>query len=361
MKRKIRFELEEENKIWKDSRSKIKLEIKKDDISEVISNSTGIPIKKLNQTDSNRLLNLEEKLNKRIIGQDDAVNKIAKSIRRSRIGLNDPGRPIGSFIFLGPTGVGKTELCKALAEALFENDESIIRLDMSEYMEKNSVSKIIGSPPGYIGFEDGGQLTEKVKRNPYSIILFDEIEKAHPDIFNILLQILDDGILTDTKGKVVNFKNTIIIMTSNIGADYITNENILGFNATKEDISTKLNNNILYDLKKYFRPEFINRIDDIIIFKKLNKENIIKISEKMLDILKKKVLNLGIDIKISQSTILKIADKGFDEKYGARPLRKEIIASIEDKLAEHLIKGEFKKNDKILIDYINNEFIFNRI
>lgn len=358
---KTLLNLELERNKYKKFENEVKT-VTKEDIADIISSLTGIPIKSISENDNIKLLNLESDLKSKIVGQNEAVEKIAKSIKRSRIGLNDPNRPIGSFIFLGPTGVGKTHVCKALAEILFGNENSMIRLDMSEYMEKTSVSKVIGSPPGYVGFEEGGQLTEMVKRNPYSIILLDEIEKAHPDFFNILLQILEDGIVTDNRGNKINFKNTILIMTSNIGADLIFKSNNLGFNSNAhiedEEISKT---NMMSELKKYFKPEFINRIDDIVIFKKLNKDNIVNISKNMLNIFKDRVLKLGIDIKVSDTTILKISDKGYNDKYGARPLRREIMSSIEDKLADQILKGEVKRGDKILIDYVENQYIFSNI
>ena len=286
----------------------------------------------LTEEESARLLRLEDELHRRIVGQDEAVTAVAKAIRRGRVGLKDPKRPIGSFIFLGPTGVGKTELCKALAEAMFGSENMMIRLDMSEYMEKHTVSRLVGSPPGYVGFEEGGQLTEKVRRNPYSVILFDEIEKAHPDVFNMLLQILEDGILTDSQGRRVDFKNTVIIMTSNVGARLITDKKVsFGFGDADESSDTKdVKEAVLGELRNTFRPEFLNRVDDIIVFSKLNKEQIAEIADKMLSGLKKRLEALNITLNFDEKVKYALAEKGFDPVYGARPLRREIQNKIED-------------------------------
>ena len=305
---------------------------------------------------------MEEILHKRVIGQEPAVEALSKAIRRSRVGLKDPKKPIGSFIFLGPTGVGKTELSKALAEAMFGDEDAMIRIDMSEYMEKHSVSKMIGSPPGYVGFDDGGQLTERVRRKPYSVILFDEIEKAHPDVFNILLQILDDGRLTDAKGRTVDFKNTVVIMTSNVGASTIKKQKTLGFatNASDEekDEYEKMKENVLNELKKTFRPEFLNRIDEIIVFHSLNKEHIKQIVSLMINNLSKRLDEMNIHIKVDEKAMDILADAGFDPVYGARPLQREIRRRIEDKLSEELLKGTIKKSDTILISADDKELIF---
>ncbi len=290
---------------------------------------------------------MENVLHERVIGQSEAVTAIAKAIRRGRVGLKDPKRPVGSFIFLGPTGVGKTELCKALAEAMFGDENAMLRLDMSEYMEKHTVSKLIGSPPGYVGFEEGGQLTEKVRRKPYSVVLFDEIEKAHPDVFNMLLQILEDGRLTDSQGRTVDFKNTIIIMTSNVGARLITEkQSSLGFNSENENAEESEKKDIKElvtgELRKVFRPEFLNRVDDIIVFNKLNKDEIKQIAVKMLKTLENRLDKMNIKISFTDNAISEIADKGFDENYGARPLRRAIQNEIEDPLSEQMLEGKVK-------------------
>ncbi len=342
-----------------ESTSKTK-EVTPEEIAEVVSLWTGVPVKAISEGEGQRLLKLEETLHNRVIGQDEAVVSISKAIRRGRVGLKDPKRPIGSFIFLGPTGVGKTELSKALAEAMFGDEDALIRFDMSEYMEKHTVSRLVGSPPGYVGYDEGGQLTEKVRRKPYSVVLFDEIEKAHPDIFNILLQILDDGILTDSQGRKVDFRNTVIIMTSNLGARLITENKSLGFSAgdaekTEAD-HKKIKADVLSEVKRAFRPEFLNRVDDIIVFHQLSDENIRSIASLMLDSLSKRLLANGIDAKFTDKTIEKIAEKGFDKIYGARPLRRAIQSEIEDLIAEEMLEGKVKEGDKITIDYTKDKF-----
>ncbi len=331
-------------------------------IAEIVSDWTGVPVSQLTKEESERLLKLEEVLHNRLVGQHEAVTAISKAIRRGRVGLKDPKRPIGSFIFLGPTGVGKTELCKALAEAMFGSESAMIRLDMSEYMEKHTVSKMVGSPPGYVGFDEGGQLTEKVRRNPYSVILFDEIEKAHPDVFNILLQILDDGILTDAKGRTVNFKNTVIIMTSNIGARLITEKKTaFGFaQNSEEDDNNSIKEKVLGELKKAFKPEFLNRLDDIIVFTKLSKTEIEEIAEKMLENLQNRLIKLNVNMKFAASAVSKIADEGFDDIYGARPLRRAIQSKIEDAISEKLLSGEINENNSYTCEYVDNAFVFNK-
>ena len=347
-------------KEWSKSSEQFSGEVTAENIAELISKSTNIPVSQLTQEESERLLKLEEVLHSRIVGQEAAVSAVSKAIRRSRVGLKDPNRPIGSFIFLGPTGVGKTELCKALSEAMFGNENSIIRLDMSEYMEKHTVSRLIGSPPGYVGFDEGGQLTEKVRRSPYSVILFDEIEKAHPDVFNILLQILDDGRLTDSKGRTVNFKNTVVIMTSNIGARFMTEKkSSLGFVesvASADESAAK--EKMLEELKKTFRPEFLNRVDDIIVFHKLSREDILNIAEKLLQGLKEKLKDMEISIEFATSAVEKIADAGFDDIYGARPLKRAIQSLVEDAISEKILNGEIKKGQTVLLEYNGEEFIF---
>ncbi len=331
-----------------------------EEIAEVVSLWTGVPVKSISDGEGQRLLKLEETLHERVIGQDEAVVSISKAIRRGRVGLKDPKRPIGSFIFLGPTGVGKTELSKALAEAMFGDEDALIRFDMSEYMEKHTVSRLVGSPPGYVGYDEGGQLTEKVRRKPYSVVLFDEIEKAHPDIFNILLQILDDGILTDSQGRKVDFRNTVIIMTSNLGARLITEQKSLGFSAgdiKKSDLDYgKIKSDVMSEVKKAFRPEFLNRVDDIIVFHQLTDENIKEIATLMLDSLGKRLLISGIDAKFTDKTATAISSKGFDKVYGARPLRRAIQSEIEDLIAEEMLEGKVKEGDKITIDYVKDKF-----
>ena len=329
-----------------------------EEICDVISQWTSIPVKKLAESDAEKLKNLENILHERVIGQDEAVTAVAKAIRRGRIGLKDPKRPTGSFIFLGPTGVGKTELCKALAEAVFGDENAIIRVDMSEYMDKFNVSKLIGSPPGYVGFEEGGQLTEKVRRKPYSVVLFDEIEKAHPDVFNILLQILDEGTVTDSQGRKIDFKNTVVIMTSNIGARLITSENkALGFGdkAEKEKGYDKIKEEVLGELKNVFRPELLNRIDEIIVFHQLEKPDIEKITSLMLNSLKARMAGLGIDIDFDESCVAHLAEAGFDINYGARPLRRAIQSQVEDLISDEMLSGNLKKADKCTVKAVDGK------
>ncbi len=335
--------------------------INDDDVAQVVSVWTKVPVSKISEAESARLLRLENTLHKRVVGQDEAVTAVAKAIRRGRVGLKDPKRPIGSFLFLGPTGVGKTELSKALAEAMFGNENALIRVDMSEYMEKHSVSKMIGSPPGYVGFDDGGQLSERVRKNPYSVVLFDEIEKAHPDVFNILLQVLDDGHITDSQGRKVDFKNTIIIMTSNAGAQRIIDPKLLGFSGARDEDKDHdaMKNNVMEEVKHMFKPEFINRIDDIIVFRALTKENIKGISAIMLRELKLRVKN-QMDITINYGDTLKnyIFEKGYDKKYGARPLKRTIQNEIEDKLAEYILEGKVSRGQKVSISVKENKVEF---
>jgi ATP-dependent Clp protease ATP-binding subunit ClpC len=330
------------------------------DIADIVTSWTGIPVKKLAEEESERLVNLDAILKEKIIGQNEAVESIARAIRRGRMGLKDPSRPIGSFIFLGPTGVGKTELSKVLADVMFGTRDSIIRVDMSEYMEKHSVSKLIGSPPGYVGYDEGGQLTEKIRRRPYSVLLFDEIEKAHPDVFNILLQILEDGILTDAQGRRVDFKNTIIIMTSNVGASGITEQRRLGFadsdDASEED--AKIKSSVSGALKHTFKPEFLNRIDEIIIFNKLADTDIERICEIMLGDVKKRVESLGMKIEFTHEVVASLAKEGFDPVYGARPLRRAIVRRVEDSFSEAMLRGEIKEGDDITADLSDGKIVF---
>ena len=346
--------LSTEKEKWQDN-TKQGGEVTAEDIAKIVSDWTGVPVVQLTQEESQRLLNMEEILHKRVIGQDEAVKAISKAIRRGRVGLKDPKRPVGSFIFLGPTGVGKTELCKSLAQVMFGDENAMLRLDMSEYMEKHTVSKLIGSPPGYVGYEEGGYLTDKVRRKPYSVVLFDEIEKAHPDVFNILLQILEDGRLTDSQGRTVDFKNTVIIMTSNVGARLITDKqnNSLGFSTEeeKEKSFEKIKDDVMGELKKMFRPEFLNRVDDIIVFNKLTQEDIEKIAYNMLENLRKRLLGLDIKISFTDEAVKAIAKEGYDEDYGARPLRRAIRSKIEDVLSEEILEGKISKDKAITCDY----------
>ncbi len=359
--KEVKQHLEEQKQLWEEKNAKVSGEVTPDDIAHVVSSWTGVPVVQLTEEESERLLKMEDILHKRIVGQDEAVSSVARAIRRGRVGLKDPKRPVGSFIFLGPTGVGKTELCKALAEAMFGDENAMIRLDMSEYMEKHTVSKLVGSPPGYVGYEEGGQLTEKVRRRPYSVILFDEIEKAHPDVFNMLLQILDDGRLTDSQGRKVDFRNTVIIMTSNVGARLITEkQGSLGFASgeTEESDSHKIHDTVMEELKKTFRPEFLNRVDDIIVFNKLNSNDIQEIARRMLKTLQKRVEGLNLTLSFTEDAIKAIAEAGFDPVYGARPLRRAIQSKIEDKLSEKMLEGKMQQEKPLLCDYKNNEFLF---
>ena len=348
---------------WKEEKTTSNdLSVTEEDVAQIVSSWTNIPVSKVAQEESEKLKNLESILHERVIGQDEAVSAVAKAIRRGRAGLKDPKRPTGSFLFLGPTGVGKTELSKALAEAMFGSEDSIIRVDMSEYMEKHSVSKFIGSPPGYVGFEEGGQLTEKIRKHPYSVILFDEIEKAHPDVFNIMLQVLEDGILTDAQGRRVDFRNTIIIMTSNLGAKNILNNiSKLGFASENgnadENNDERIREKVMQEVKNAFKPEFLNRIDDIIVFKRLSEENIKLIAKLMLDNLSERLTANEITAEFTDDAIGLIAKEGFDPVYGARPLRRAIQNKIEDMLAEKIIDGAVKNGDKITVDAKDNEFI----
>lgn len=337
--------------------------VSEEDVADVVSVWTKIPVSKITQTESQRLLKLEEILHRRVVGQNEAVETVAKAIRRGRVGLKDPKRPIGSFLFLGPTGVGKTELSKALAEAMFGNENAIIRVDMSEYMEKHSVSKMIGSPPGYVGFEEGGQLSEQVRKNPYSVILFDEIEKAHPDVFNVLLQVLDDGRITDSQGRTVDFKNTIIIMTSNAGAQRIVDPKKLGFSNVEnaESEHKDMKNNVMEEVKRLFKPEFLNRIDDIIVFRALSKEDVKGIAALMLKELKNRLAK-QMDITLTYGDTVKnfIFEKGYDKKYGARPLKRAIQNNIEDSLAEEILSGKIQASDKVSMTVVDGKVVFTK-
>ena len=361
--KELQTKLDDAKKKWQEQQKGNSGEVTAEDIAKIVSEWTGIPVVQLTKEESERLLNMENVLHERVIGQSEAVTAIAKAIRRGRVGLKDPKRPVGSFIFLGPTGVGKTELCKALAEAMFGDENAMLRLDMSEYMEKHTVSKLIGSPPGYVGFEEGGQLTEKVRRKPYSVVLFDEIEKAHPDVFNMLLQILDDGVLTDSQGRKVDFKNCIIIMTSNVGAKLITNAGnaALGFKGEEGNgtmSQSDIKDAVMGELKKCFRPEFLNRVDDIIVFEQLNKDDIKEIARRMLKTLKNRVHDMGIELSFDDSAIEKIADEGFDPVYGARPLRRAIQSEIEDKLSEEMLDGRITSGNKYVCKHTDDGFVF---
>lgn len=350
--------LDGEKDKWKNASSHEVKSVTTEEIASVVSGWTGIPVNQLTKEESERLLNMEQILHERIVGQDKAVSSIAKAIRRGRVGLKNPNRPIGSFIFLGPTGVGKTELCKTLAEAMFGDESAIIKLDMSEYMEKHTVSKLIGSPPGYVGFDEGGQLTEKIRRKPYSVVLFDEIEKAHPDVFNMLLQILEDGVLTDSQGRKVSFKNSIIIMTSNVGASKITEQRqSLGFGESGDSNKT-IEELVMGDLKKTFKPEFLNRLDEIIVFNQLEKNDIEEIARRMLKTLIKRVADMDIQLEFTDAAISALAEAGFDKVYGARPLRRAIQSKIEDRLSELILEQKIKPNTKCTVDYRDNDFVF---
>ena len=351
--------LKDEKNKWQNSSNHDIKSVSSEDIAQVVSSWTGVPVSQLTKEESERLLNMESILHERIVGQDKAVSSIAKAIRRGRVGLKNPNRPIGSFIFLGPTGVGKTELCKTLAEAMFGDENAIIKLDMSEYMEKHTVSKLIGAPPGYVGFDEGGQLTEKIRRKPYSVVLFDEIEKAHPDVFNMLLQILEDGVLTDSQGRKVSFKNSIIIMTSNVGASKITeNKQELGFNKEKNENQT-IEDLVMPDLKRTFKPEFLNRLDEIIVFNQLNENDIKEIARRMLKSLQKRTQDMDITLEFTEQAVDELSKEGFDKVYGARPLRRTIQSKIENPLSELILDDTIKPNTKCVVDFKNGEFTFN--
>ncbi len=345
---------------WQEQSKESAHEVSAQDIAAIVSSWTKIPVVELTREESERLLNMEKILHERVVGQNEAVSAVARAIRRGRVGIKDPKRPIGSFIFLGPTGVGKTELCKALAQAMFGDENAMLRLDMSEYMEKHTVSRLVGSPPGYVGYDEGGQLTEAVRRKPYSVVLFDEIEKAHPDVFNMLLQILEDGRLTDSQGRTVDFKNTIIIMTSNVGARrIIEHASVLGFKNNEESSDVNVRELVMSELKQVFRPEFLNRVDDIIVFNKLTKPEIEEIAGKMLNTLSKRLETLGVTVSFTERAIAQVADAGFDDAYGARPLRRAITTNIEDALSEKMLEPDFDSKKPITCDYDGEKFTFN--
>lgn len=355
---KLKDELDQTKKEWKEKQGKEESEVTVEDIAKVVSMWTGVPVSRLAQTESDKLLNLEQILHSRVIGQDEAVTSISKAIRRARAGLKDPKRPIGSFIFLGPTGVGKTELAKALAESMFGDEDAMIRIDMSEYMERHTTSRLVGSPPGYVGYEEGGQLTEKVRRKPYSVVLLDEIEKAHPEVFNILLQVLEDGHLTDSKGRRVDFRNTVIIMTSNVGAQELKYNKYVGFNLEDSKTDYKdMKGKMLAELKKAFRPEFLNRVDDMIVFHSLEKNDLRKIVELMTQQLTARLKEQDIDLELTEAALDKIAKEGYDPEYGARPLRRSLQKYVEDRLSEELLKGTAIAGQRIIFDVQDEEFI----
>lgn len=363
MERQIKEELKNKQVNWEQKKHSSNMTVSYDEIAAIVSNWTGVPVSKMTTEESERLLKLEDTLHKKVIGQEQAVKAVSSSVRRARVGLKDPKKPVGSFIFVGPTGVGKTYLAKSLSEELFGDEDAMIRIDMSEYMEKHSVSRLVGSPPGYVGYDEGGQLTEAVRRKPYSVILFDEIEKAHPDVFNILLQILDDGRLTDSKGRTVDFKNTVIIMTSNVGATSIRKQNVLGFASSKgveKEEYEKMKETITEELKKTFRPEFLNRIDEVIVFHALKEEHVREIVDIMINDLEKRMKKLDIRIRVTDATREHISAQGFDPVYGARPLERTIRRMIEDELAEEILKGNLSKDDEIVIDYVDNKLRFEK-
>jgi ATP-dependent Clp protease ATP-binding subunit ClpC len=363
LEQKLQEELEKKREEWKSSRGRTEMQVTEDDIREVVSAWTGIPVTKLAQEDADRLLNLEEILHRRVIGQNEAIEKVSQAVRRAHAGLKNPKRPVGSFIFLGPTGVGKTELARALAEALFGDEDAMIRIDMSEYMERHTVSRLVGAPPGYVGYDEGGQLTERVRRRPYSVILLDEIEKAHPDVFNILLQVLEDGRLTDAKGRTVDFRNTVLIMTSNVGAHQIQRESAIGFRVgddEERDQYERMKETVMEELKRTFRPEFLNRIDEVIVFHALNKEQMKQVVEIMVKQFTKQLAERNIFVELTDAAKELLVEKGYDPDYGARPLRRAIQRFVENPLAEQMLEGRFSEDDRIVVDAKDGEFHFRK-
>ena len=354
--RKLRQDIAQKRAAWEERKNNSHEVVTEEDIAQIVASWTGVPVKKMTEDESERLLHMEELLHKRVVGQDEAISAVSRALRRARAGLQDPKRPIGSFIFLGPTGVGKTELCRALGEVMFDDENAVIRIDMSEYMEKHSVSRLVGSPPGYVGYEEGGQLTQKVRNKPYSVVLFDEVEKAHPDVFNILLQILDDGRLTDSNGRVVNFKNTIIVMTSNAGASTITSTRSLGFGGSVETTRDyeAMKERVMAEVKDTFRPEFINRIDDLIVFHALEPDDIRRIAALMLGSVSKRLAERGMQLSYGDDVIALLAEEGYDANYGARPLRRTIQRSVEDALSEEIIAGKIALGDRVEL-YVDDD------
>ncbi|MDR2502609.1 MAG: ATP-dependent Clp protease ATP-binding subunit, partial [Oscillospiraceae bacterium] len=360
--RELAAQIERERAAWEGRRIDDVRRVTQEDIAAVVSGWTGVPVTSITEDEGARLLKMEEVLHRRVVGQEEAVSAVSRAIRRGRVGLKDPKRPIGSFLFLGPTGVGKTELCKALAEAMFGDENAMLRIDMSEYMEKHTVSKLIGSPPGYVGYDDGGQLTEKVRRKPYSVVLLDEIEKAHPDVFNILLQVMEDGRLTDSQGRRVDFKNTVVVMTSNVGAKNITEKRrTLGFSgatASETRSVAEIRGAVMSELREVFRPEFLNRVDETIVFHQLGKEDIRKISLGMLETVRARVRDMGIEMNFSDGAVDALAEKGFDPVYGARPLRRAIQSAVEDLAAERLLDGTIKPGDTVTVTALDGAIAF---
>ena len=359
-KKQLQNEMSERRKEWEQKRNSKVETVGEEEVAEIVSSWTGIPVKRMTESEAERLLHLEDILHRRVIGQGEAVKAVSKAVRRARAGLKDPNRPIGSFIFLVPTGVGKTELCKALGEALFGDEDSLIRIDMSEYMEKHSVSRMIGSPPGYVGYEEGGQLTEKVRRKPYAVILFDEVEKAHPDVFNVLLQILEDGRLTDGQGRVVDFKNTVVVMTSNAGAHTIKKQRSMGFGSSASDEKSyeAMRENIMDEVKRIFRPEFLNRVDEIIVFHALEQDEIDRIAKLMLSNVQKRLRERDIDLEVDDSAIKLLSAAGYDLQYGARPLRRAIQRMVEDALSEEILDGKVKLGDRVSMSAQDGKLVF---
>ncbi len=357
--RKLRQDIAQKRAAWEERKNNSHDVVTEEDIAQIVASWTGVPVKKMTEDESQRLLHMEDLLHKRVVGQDEAISAVSRALRRARAGLQDPKRPIGSFIFLGPTGVGKTELCRALGEVMFDDENALIRIDMSEYMEKHSVSRLVGSPPGYVGYEEGGQLTQKVRNKPYSVVLFDEVEKAHPDVFNILLQILDDGRLTDSNGRVVNFKNTIIVMTSNAGASTITSKRSLGFGGSVETTRDyeAMKERVMAEVKDTFRPEFINRIDDLIVFHALEPDDIRRIAGLMLGSVSKRLAQRGMKLSYGDDVIALLAEEGYDPNYGARPLRRTIQRSVEDALSEEIIAGKIALGDQVQLYVDDNKHI----
>ena len=357
--RKLRQDIAQKRAAWEERKNNSHDVVTEEDIAQIVASWTGVPVKKMTEDESQRLLHMEELLHKRVVGQDEAISAVSRALRRARAGLQDPKRPIGSFIFLGPTGVGKTELCRALGEVMFDDENALIRIDMSEYMEKHSVSRLVGSPPGYVGYEEGGQLTQKVRNKPYSVVLFDEVEKAHPDVFNILLQILDDGRLTDSNGRVVNFKNTILVMTSNAGASTITSKRSLGFGGSVETTRDyeAMKERVMAEVKDTFRPEFINRIDDLIVFHALEPDDIRRIAGLMLGSVSTRLAQRGMKLSYGDDVIALLAEEGYDPNYGARPLRRTIQRSVEDALSEEIIAGKIALGDQVQLYVDDNKHI----